>query len=236
MIVLGIETSTARSSVAVLDGGVVVASEHHEDARGHGAFLAPAVRRCLEPAGGAAALAAVAVGIGPGLYTGLRVGMATAAALASARGIPVVGIGGLEVLARMPAAGADEAGSDAGLVVATLDARRGQVFWAVHEQQATMARCIDGPRVGTREQLDAVVAELAEQGTVRVVGELAAEAVVRPDAVVLARLAAERLGAVAPARWTATFSPAALAAVYLRDADVRVGWNARGGVRAGGVA
>ena len=231
MIVLGMETSTARSSVAVLVGDVVASQEQHEDARGHGAFLAPAVRRCLDVVGGAAAIDLVAVGTGPGLYTGLRVGMATAAAFASARGIPVVGIGGLEVLARMAQ------GERADVVVTTLDARRGQVFWAVHEpdQRHTSAlSCIDGPRVGARAQLDEAIATLAERGKVLVVGEVAADMVLRPEAAVLARLGDERLTAAGAERVTAEFIPARLEAVYLRDADVRIGWNERGGVRATG--
>jgi len=239
VIVLGIETSTACSSVAVLVDGAVTAHEQHEDARGHGAFLAPAMRRCLDAVGGAAALGAVAVGTGPGLYTGLRVGMATAAALASARVVPVVGVGGLEVLARMATG---RTAAHEGTVVTTLDARRGQVFWAVHAPDPSqpageaVLRCIDPPRVGTREQLDAVLAELAAQGPVQLVGEVGGDALLRPDAAVLARIVTERLATVAPGSAAATFPPAALAAVYLRDADVRIGWNERGGVRVGGPA
>jgi tRNA threonylcarbamoyladenosine biosynthesis protein TsaB len=251
MILLAIETSTARSSVALVDDGVVLADAAHEDPRGHGAFLGPAVRRCLDAVGGAAALDAVAVGTGPGLYTGIRVGMATAAALASARGLPVIGVGGLDVLARM-APGGDLGRQGQGSVVTTLDARRGQVFWAVHRPDLAAAsdgealRCVDGPHVGTHEQFAAAVARLATRGAVQVVGEVGTAAVVRPDAIVLARLAAERIAAVttdgagaasgALTQLAERFSPAALTAVYLRDADVRIGWNERGGVRAGGPA
>ena len=234
MIVLGIETSTARSSVAMLADGAVVATEHHEDARGHGAFLAPAVRRCLDVVGGAGALGAIGVGTGPGLYTGIRVGMATAAALASARGVPVVGIGGLDVLARMAAGVRD--GTRDGTVVTTLDARRGQVFWAVHGHADAPGAVEHAPRVGTREQLDEVVAALREQGPVLVVGEIGVETVLRPDATTLAELAIEELARARPEGGPERSVPAALTAVYLRDADVRIGWNERGGVRAGGAA
>jgi len=230
MIVLSMETSTARSSVAVLIDGVVTASEAHEDARGHGAFLAPAVRRCLDVVGGASAVGAVAVGTGPGLYTGLRVGMATAGAFASALDLPVIGIGGLDVLAHMADAAAP-------VVVTTLDARRGQVFWMVHHRGSGAVP--DGPYVGDREQLaTAVAAQVAAHGesAVTIVGEIGGPEVVRPDAGVLARLAADRISTVEPAQWRVEFSAAALTAVYLRDADVRIGWNERGGVRAGGPA
>ncbi|MGA1078724.1 MAG: tRNA (adenosine(37)-N6)-threonylcarbamoyltransferase complex dimerization subunit type 1 TsaB, partial [Nitriliruptoraceae bacterium] len=80
-------------------GARVLAAAAHEDARGHGAFLAPAVAACLAEAGlDVAALDGVAVGTGPGLYTGLRIGMATASALAWARGLPIAGGGGLDAM------------------------------------------------------------------------------------------------------------------------------------------
>ena len=221
MMVLGIETSTARSSVALLVDGDVVAHVAHEDARGHGAFLAPAIRRCLDAAPGP--LDAIAVGTGPGLYTGLRVGMATAGAFASARGLPVVGVDGMDTLAL-------GCGIVDTTVVTTLDARRGQVFWAVHRPDGGALRRVAEPRVGTREELDAVVGRLAADGTVRLVGEVGAAEVLRPDAADTARLATRRLAAEPRDRFVA----AALAPVYLRDADVRIGWDERGGVRAGG--
>lgn len=220
MIVLGVETSTARSSVAVLADGDVVAHLAHEDARGHGAFLAPAMRRCLDAAPGDPT--AVAVGTGPGLYTGLRVGMATAGAFASARGLPLVGVGGMDALAL--GCGVDDA-----TVVTTLDARRGQVFWAVHGPGGPGMHCIEEPRVGTREELEQVVARLAVAGSVRVVGEVASEAVRRPDAADTARLAVRALSNGPADRPDA----AAMSPVYLRDADVRIGWDERGGARGG---
>lgn len=220
MNVLGIETSTARSSVALLIDGDVVAHVAHEDARGHGAFLAPAVRQCLDVA--PSGVDAVAVGTGPGLYTGLRVGMATAGAFASARRLPVVGIGGMDALALASAT------MDA-MLVTTFDARRGQVFWAVHRPEGAGMLRVDGPRVGTREELDALLARLAVDGPVRVVGEVGAAEVVRPDAADTARLAVRALADGPHDRFTA----AALTPVYLRDADVRIGWDERGGVRGG---
>lgn len=210
MIVLGVETSTARSSVALVVDGDVVAREVLEDARGHGAFVAPAMQRCLDRIrAGDGRLGLVAVGIGPGLYTGIRIGVATATAYAAARDVPVVGVCGLDALAA-------EHGGESGTVVTTLDARRGQVFWAVH-------RIVDGgiertvePRVGQREELDATIAQCAGEGPVRVIGEVAADTVLHPDAATTARLGigAAELGHV----------PVPL---YLRSADVRIGWATR---------
>ena len=220
MIVLGIETSTARSSVALLVEGDVVAHVAHEDARGHGAFLAPAIRRCIDAAPGAVDV--VAVGTGPGLYTGLRVGMATAGAFAAARGLPVVGVGGMDALAL-------GCGITDRTVVTTLDARRGQVFWAVHHPDGPGLHRDGEPRVGTRDELDDLIVRLAEDGTVLVVGEIGGDAIARPDAADTARLAVRSLAHTPPERFVAS----ALTPVYLRDADVRIGWDERGGVRGG---
>ncbi len=253
MIVLGIETSTARSSVALLVDGTVVAHEEHEDARGHGAFVAPAIRRCLDvirDGPGPVAVDAVGVGTGPGLYTGLRVGMATAAAFAAASDVPVVGIGGLDALAF--ASGVVDA-----TVVTTLDARRGQVFWAVHRPASEAASeagpeagpeaghgsgaaaltCVDGPQVGSRDEFDAALAVLGagvlaaagSEGPVQVLGEVGGTTVERPDAVATARLAQLALERAA-AGHTRITPPSP---VYLRDADVRIGWDERGGRRGG---
>lgn len=237
MIVLGIETSTARSSVVLLVDGTVAAHEQHEDARGHGAFLAPAMRRCLDAApvsGGVAHVDAVAVGTGPGLYTGLRVGMATAGAFATALGLPIVGVGGMDALAHAEArdgafAGAGDGGST---LVTTIDARRGQVFWAAYRPGdaggAGTVR-VDGPRVGTRDELEETCATLAEDGAVRIVGEVGGESLRRPDAADTARLAVVVLAATPHGELVAE----RLTPTYLRDADVRIGWTERGGVRVG---
>jgi tRNA threonylcarbamoyladenosine biosynthesis protein TsaB len=245
VIVLGIDTSTARSSVAVVavdgrgadadpgaDGGdtsdvTVLAAASHEDLRGHGSFLAPAIAACLAESGlGVAALDGVAVGTGPGLYTGLRIGMATATALAWARGIPVAGVGGLDavVLAarRRPAHATVP-------LVAVLDARRGQWFHAT-ARAAPFAPLV--PAVGDAA---AVAAALAAAGAdARAVGEVPdgvgggpAGPPLRPDAADVARLAV-------PALRAGGLEPAALTPVYLRDPDVRIGWAERGGGRAGG--
>lgn len=226
MNVLGVETSTARSSVALLADGEVVAHVAHEDARGHGAFLAPAIRHVLDAVGGR--IDAVAVGTGPGLYTGLRVGLATAGAFASARRLPIVGVGGMDALAL-------GSGVTDRVVVTVLDARRGQVFWAVHRPAATTGSALpsllraEGPSVGSRAELDADVARLAGTGPLVVVGEVGADTVLRPDAADTARIGSRMLDDAADAATLAVVPEP----VYLREADVRIGWDERGGVRGG---
>jgi len=126
--VLGLDTSTAATAACVLrsDGAVFEQVPEPADlfARpGHTRELMPAVARLMEEAAvGFADLDLIAVSIGPGSFTGLRVGTATARGLAHAHGTPVRGVSSLAALA---------AGADAPLVLALLDARRGELFAAL---------------------------------------------------------------------------------------------------------
>ena len=126
MFVLAIDTSSPAVTtgvVAVAAEATLVAGRAPLAARGHGELLAPAIADCLHDAGlSGADLTAVVVGTGPGPYTGLRVGMVTAAAFADAVGVPLYGVSSLDAIA---AACADEPA----LLVAT-DARRREVYWA----------------------------------------------------------------------------------------------------------
>jgi tRNA threonylcarbamoyladenosine biosynthesis protein TsaB len=89
---------------------------------GHATRLLPLLADLLERAGGGwEAVDRIAVGIGPGTFTGLRIGVATARALAGARELPLVGVSSLEALA---------AGAEGNLVLAVIDARRGEAFAA----------------------------------------------------------------------------------------------------------
>ncbi|MEP7026346.1 MAG: tRNA (adenosine(37)-N6)-threonylcarbamoyltransferase complex dimerization subunit type 1 TsaB, partial [Actinomycetota bacterium] len=119
-------------TVALHDGTALVAAESAVDARRHGELLAPAIRAVLAAAGATVAdLTDVAVGVGPGPYTGLRAGLVTARVLGSARGMPVHGACTLDIIAWEAAASAADAGwaGQAGFTVAT-DARRKEVYWA----------------------------------------------------------------------------------------------------------
>jgi len=144
MLVLGLETSTSRSSVALVDGDRVVASASLGVARRHGEFLAPAIAFCLEQADlDASRIHGVAVGVGPGLFTGLRVGLATAATFAGARHLPVVGLSGLDVLAF-------SARYTQRPICAVLDARRGELFWAFYRSSPGGVQRDTDPVVGRR--------------------------------------------------------------------------------------
>ncbi|MCF3964425.1 tRNA (adenosine(37)-N6)-threonylcarbamoyltransferase complex dimerization subunit type 1 TsaB [Streptomyces fuscigenes] len=130
MLLLAVDTATPAVTVALHDGGSVLAAESDVDARRHGELLLPAVDRVLAAAGAKPdAITDVVVGVGPGPYTGLRVGIATALAFGSALGVPVRGLCTLDGLAY--ASGLDEP-----FVVAT-DARRKEVYWARYADTRT---------------------------------------------------------------------------------------------------
>jgi tRNA threonylcarbamoyl adenosine modification protein YeaZ len=126
VLLLGIDTATSATSVAAYDGEQVIAEVTTLDGRRHAELLGPAVSDVLRKSGvGVNGISAVAVGVGPGPYTGLRVGVATAVALGDALGVHVHGVCSLDALAR-------QAGDGGPLTVVT-DARRREVFWATYD-------------------------------------------------------------------------------------------------------
>ena len=132
--ILGLDTATAGTAVAVWAPGGPAVERRDDPAAGerptHAARLLLLVEEALTAAGASwDAIERLAVGVGPGGFTGLRIGIATARALAQARGLPVVGVSSLEALA----AGVRplvSPGSDP--VVGVIDARRGEVFAAAY--------------------------------------------------------------------------------------------------------
>lgn len=138
MLVLAFDTATPAVTVALHDGSSVLASSTVVDAMRHAELLAPGIARVLTEVGADRRdLTEIAVGVGPGPFTGLRVGLATARAMGYVLGIPVHGVCTLDVLA---AAAQVESGP---FVVAT-DARRKEVYWARYTDRHTR---IDGPKV-----------------------------------------------------------------------------------------
>jgi tRNA threonylcarbamoyladenosine biosynthesis protein TsaB len=125
-VILGLDTATAGTAVAAwAPGGPAI--ERRDDPPpgqrpGHGGRLLALVEEVLSATGGWEQVERIAVGVGPGGFTGLRLGIATARALAQARDIPLTGVSSLQALA-------DGAGT-ADRVVAVIDARRGEVFAA----------------------------------------------------------------------------------------------------------
>ncbi|MFC0846688.1 MULTISPECIES: tRNA (adenosine(37)-N6)-threonylcarbamoyltransferase complex dimerization subunit type 1 TsaB [Streptomyces] len=210
MLLLAVDTATPAVTVALHDGTDVVAETSRVDARRHGELLLPAVHQVLGDAGLTLdAVTDLVVGVGPGPYTGLRVGLVTAATFGSVLGVPVHGLCTLDGLAYA-------SGIEGPFVVAT-DARRKEVYWARYDDFRTRVSepSVDRP------------ADIAEQvAGVPVVG---AGAVLYPEvfpdargpehqsAAALASLAAERLAAGAE-----FLAPVPL---YLRRPDAQVPKN-----------
>lgn len=228
MLILAIETSTPRSSVCVADQDAVLASAGLGRAQRHGEFLAPAIEFCLRHAGFRPTdLAGVAVGLGPGLYTGLRVGIATARSIAAAHRLPVVGLSGLDVLAF-------QVRHARRLICASIDARRGEVFWAFYRSVPGGVQRATELRIGPPSKLAGEIEASGEEclvvgdGGVRyadvlreVDAELAGIEMASPDAADLAELAIPRFVREETKRQEE------LEPLYLRKADARIGWETR---------
>ena len=139
---LAFDTATPAVTVALHDGERVVAERTSVDAMRHGELLVPSIDAVLAEAGAERLdVTALAVGVGPGPFTGLRVGLVTARTLAAVLQVPVYGVCTLDVLA----AEASASGLlDRSFLVAT-DARRKEVYWASYDEQG---RRLDGPQVG----------------------------------------------------------------------------------------
>lgn len=139
MITLALDTST-DVCVGVARDGVALASGVVTDRRAHAEQLMPLVSRTLAEAGVALAeVDVIAVGVGPGPFTGLRVGVVTAATLGLVLKRPVTGYCSLDAVARQWA----DAGAPEQFVVAS-DARRKEVYWATYAADGTR---VDGPHV-----------------------------------------------------------------------------------------
>ncbi|MGC1208103.1 MAG: tRNA (adenosine(37)-N6)-threonylcarbamoyltransferase complex dimerization subunit type 1 TsaB, partial [Ornithinimicrobium sp.] len=127
---LAIDTSTSLIGAACLRGGEVLSEVTVADARRHGELLAPAIREALRRCGGDIGdLEQIVVGVGPGPFTGLRVGITTGLVMGHALGIPVVGVCSLDAIATQAARGVATQRGWPELLVAT-DARRKEVYWA----------------------------------------------------------------------------------------------------------
>jgi len=187
------------------------------------------VERAAEAAGGWVAIGRVAVGIGPGSFTGLRVGIATARALGLSRGLPLSGVGTLDALGR----GLCELAGDQ-RCLAVLDARRGEVAAAVY---SAAGERLWGPWLGTPEELATRIPALPKaalcggSGAVRFRQQLTSRAVEIPDdADPVHRVAARHICALAEAG-TGEDESGSVAPIYLRPPDAER-WRERDSVQA----
>ena len=157
MKLLAIDTATEQVSVAVGDAERVEAALHVASDRRHVEALIPAIQLLLGNLGMTVHdLSAIAVDIGPGLFTGMRVGITTARTLANLAEIPVVGIDSLSVVAHGAMAVSPVDVDDADIVVPILDARRSQVYWSMHRNNFSSSNALEEvrrPRVGDVAEL-----------------------------------------------------------------------------------
>ncbi|MEI9939797.1 MAG: tRNA (adenosine(37)-N6)-threonylcarbamoyltransferase complex dimerization subunit type 1 TsaB [Pseudomonadota bacterium] len=162
MRILGIESSSRRGSVALLEGERVVASVEHEQPNSHAERLLPMLEQLLAEAGWPkSSLDRLGVGVGPGSFTGLRAGIALAEGLSVGLDRPLWGVGSLLAMARGALA------EHSGPCCALLDARRNELFAAIYDAEL---RELCAPLALPLEDLPRF---LAASGVVTVVGEVA---------------------------------------------------------------
>ena len=155
MLILGIDTATAHVGVAIGDAGAVRGSVRLAGGRRHAEQLAPAIHTLCEWTGTELGrLSAIAVGTGPGLFTGLRVGVTTAKVLAQALRIPIVAVPSLDLVA-------SPLRHTRRRIVAVIDARRNEVFHASYRPVPGGVQRIDDYAVAKPADL---VGELSATG------------------------------------------------------------------------
>lgn len=148
MLLLACDTATAAVTAALHDGRHVLATSSVISPQGHGELLAPAIRSVLREAGAAPAdVTRVVAGIGPGPFTGLRVGIVTASVFAHALGLPVHGVCSLDAIAHQVLRERGLGAGPARIVVAT-DARRREVYWSIYDLAPNAIEAVTSPAVG----------------------------------------------------------------------------------------
>lgn len=227
MLILGIETATQQVSVAL--GGHEGVIGLFEIARGrrHAETLVPAIDfLCAQADIGLDEIGLVAVDIGPGLFTGMRVGLATAKALAQALRVPMIGITSLDLLA-FPHRRSDR------VVVPVVDARKGEVFYAMYRQVPGGLQQVAPPRSAPVDELVADLLARSQEtlcvgdGALRyrdeILGgfhcEFADEA--HPSAAPLVQLAHAK---ALREEWS---NPSEIQPMYLRPPDAEINWTVR---------
>jgi tRNA threonylcarbamoyl adenosine modification protein YeaZ len=139
---LAIDTATSRTIVGVVDDGVVVFEEFHEGATDHGTAISKLVARALKST---RLIDQVVIGMGPGPFTGLRVGITFAQSFALARSIPWIGVCSLDAI-RIDSTTNDLSTDE---YTVAIDARRKQIYWASYKAGVR----IKGPAVDKPEEI-----------------------------------------------------------------------------------
>ena len=132
-VILNIDTTTAVCSAALTAEGMILCHDEEFEGRNHAAMLSDFIKKCLDFARDKELnLDAVAVSLGPGSYTGLRIGLSEAKGLAYALNIPLIGINTLELMATRVMFSTDDVDPDS-ILVPMIDARRMEVFTAAYD-------------------------------------------------------------------------------------------------------
>jgi len=229
VLILGIESAGSQIGCAIGGHEGVLASAHTGKGRQHAESLAPQMDFVRRQAGVEfSELGVVAVDIGPGLYTGLRVGISSATTIAHALGIPMIGISSLDLLA-FPARWTSR------LIVTALDARRGELFTALFRKVPGGIQRIRDPQVNTPQELLAELMTIEEPAllvgdgalryqeifsSIRRV-EMAEQGLANPSARSLVQLAhAQALREEFVPSWD-------IKPIYLRQPDAEINWKTR---------
>jgi len=231
MLILGITTSTAQVGIAIGGHEGILGSIHSARGRRHAEVLTPAIEHlCRQVRLDLRDIGAIAVDIGPGMFTGLRVGIATAKALSYARRLPMVGVPSLDLLA-FPLRHSHRR------IVCAIDAGRGELFHASYRQVPGGVQRISEPEVATPADLASDLSATAEEillagdgarrhqrdleGLTRV--ELADQGLAYPHAGSLVQLAHAR------ALREEFVRPGEVSPLYLRKPDAEINWQTRDG-------
>lgn len=231
MLILGLETATAEVGCAIGGHEGVLASSHSARGKRHAENLTPAIDFvCRQARVELGEISCVAVDNGPGLFTGLRVGVASGKAIAQALRVPMITVSSLDLLA-FPLRYTRRR------IAAVIDARRSEVFWAFYRQVPGGVQRVSEPAVGTPDEL---VAELvADPGETLLCGDGAARYAAHFAGLPRVELAggdhaypsARALVQLAHARalreeW---IRPHEVELLYLRRPDAEINWSMREG-------
>lgn len=222
MRILALDTSFNTGAVAIVDGESILADLSFHAERMHSERSMQALEAAFELAGVSKdSIDLIAVGAGPGGFTSVRVGIATAKGLALARDLPIVGLSSLQVLARS----ASPAG---GLVAALSSAGRGEHFGALYElfdpssDGKAKSRALVEPRIGALEDLEKEIVDAAAGREFIAAGETIAGAQSLPGGTSILRASALAMEARSIYEIDGASDLDALAPLYLRESDAKL--------------